>query len=281
MKALGGFYYVRTDDGRLVETRACGRFRKENIRPLVGDFVALSETEENGTALITRIDPRRNELLRPPAANIDTLLIVLSPLKPKSDLLLADKLLCQARLENIMPALVINKADRWLQEAQALKEEYDKAADVFIISAAEGTGLPALEEYIRGKTVCLTGQSAVGKSTLINRLLGQERQETGGLSKKTDRGRHTTRAVEIFPSPRLDTLIIDTPGFSVLAPPDTRSQPLGELYPEFLPRIHDCRFDMCRHDHEPDCAVKAAVEAGDIPKGRYERYLQLLAGGEN
>lgn len=280
MRSLGGFYYVETDGGQLQQTRACGRFRRENIRPLVGDYVTLSQTEEGPTELITQIDPRRNELLRPPAANIDALLIVISPRRPQSDLLLTDKLLCQARLQDITAAIVINKTDAWPEEARAIGKEYEKAAEVFPISAQQGTGLAALESFIRGKTVCLTGQSAVGKSTLLNRLLGKDVQETGGLSKKTDRGRHTTRAVEIFPSRELDAAIMDTPGFSVMAPPDTDSQPLAELYPEFAPYLGVCRFDMCRHHREPDCAVKAAVESGIVPAGRYARYLQLLEGEE-
>lgn len=252
--------------------RACGRFRLENIKPLVGDVVEVEE------GLIKQILPRRNELTRPYVANVDKLLIVLSPKKPASDLLLCDRMLLQARLKGIMPLIVINKVDAYEKECMRLASEYRDAASIFQISAQEGTGLEKLEEALRGSTVCLTGQSAVGKSTLLNRLLGEATQETGGLSKKTDRGRHTTRTVEMFPLDALDANIIDTPGFSILLPSQMEPRDIGSLYPEFVPYISDCRFDSCCHGPEPDCAVKKAVENQEIPRERYDRYLQILEG---
>lgn len=276
MKALGGFYYVDTDAGR-IECRAAGRFRLEGVKPLVGDCVSVEPGSGGATSLITQIEPRRNELRRPLAANIDALLIVLSPRKPRSDLLLCDKLLVEARRQGIEPVIVINKTDDSPEESAELAAAYAGAAPVFQISAATGSGVAELEEAIAGKTVCLTGQSAVGKSSLINRIAGEDHQATGGLSRKTDRGRHTTRAVEIFDVPRLHLSVIDTPGFSILTPPRSEERPLAELYPEFAPYQDGCRFDSCRHAREPDCAVKAAVESGKIDPGRYARYLQLLS----
>lgn len=258
------------------ECRACGRFRVEGIKPLVGDYVTAEEPAEGATALITGIDARRNELLRPSVANIDILGIVLSPAKPRSDLLLCDKLLVEARRQNIEPLIVVNKMDASRKAGEELAEEYRTAARVYPVSAATGEGVGALEEALRGRTVCLTGQSAVGKSSLLNRIAGGDMQQTGGLSRKTDRGRHTTRSVDIFDVPRLELALIDTPGFSVLGPPDLEELPLAESYPEFAPFTGSCRFDSCRHDREPGCAVKAAVEAGEINADRYKRYLELL-----
>lgn len=260
----------------LQECRAAGRFRQEGVKPLVGDYVRVEKGAEGPTALITQIEPRRNELTRPLAANIDTLLIVLSPRKPRSDLLLCDKLLVEARRQGIEPIIAVNKIDAWPEEGSALAAEYAGAAPVFLVSAASGVGVAELEEALRGKTVCLTGQSAVGKSSLLNRITGESFQRTGGLSRKTDRGRHTTRAVEIFDVPELQLALIDTPGFSILAAPDSEEQPLAEFYPEFAPCMGKCRFDSCRHAKEPDCAVKAAVADGKISSGRYSRYLELL-----
>lgn len=275
-KALGGFYYVDTEGG-LTECRAAGRFRKEGVKPLVGDYVCVEKSADGPTSLITSIQPRRNELARPLAANVDALLIVLSPRKPRSDLLLCDKLLAEARRREIEPLIAINKTDASPVESAEMAESYSEAARVFQVSAATGEGVAALEDALRGRTVCLTGQSAVGKSSLLNRIAG-EAQQTGGLSRKTDRGRHTTRAVEIFDVPRLGLSLIDTPGFSVLAPPESGDRPLADLYPEFAPYRGKCRFDSCRHAQEPGCAVKAAVENGEIDQGRYKRYLELLEG---
>lgn len=262
--------------GETVECRAAGRFRNEGIKPLVGDFVTVESGAEGQAGLITAIAPRRNELTRPLAANVDALLIVLSPRKPRSDLLLCDKLLVEARRQDIEPLIAVNKMDAWPEEGTALAAEYGPAARVLPVSAATGAGLDALGEALRGKTVCLTGQSAVGKSSLLNRLTGQSVQATGGLSRKTDRGTHTTRAVEMFRVPALELSLVDTPGFSILAPPADAERPLAEFYPEFAPYSGQCRFDSCRHAREPDCAVKAAVEAGAVSADRYARYLELL-----
>ena len=262
------------------ESRACGRFRLEGIKPLVGDYVTLEKEAEGATALVTQILPRRNELTRPRAANVDMLAVVLSPRKPRSNLLLCDKLLAEARRQAIAPAVIINKTDAWPELAAELGREYRDAADVYLVSAQTGDGVRDLAEAMRGRTVCLTGQSAVGKSSLLKCLAGSNVRETGGLSRKTDRGRHTTRSVEIIDIPAYDLALIDTPGFSVLASPDKVDRPLAEFYPEFAPYAGRCRFDSCRHDREPDCAVKAAVEAGAIERGRYERYLKLLDEGQ-
>lgn len=261
------------------ECRACGRFRKEGIRPLVGDCVAFDPPSETAAGSIREIEKRRNTLIRPPAANVDLEFIVACPKKPSPDLALIDKLIIQARFQNIEPVLCVNKCDLYGKEADELAAGYEGAVKTICISAAQGTGLDELMDLARGKTACFAGQSAVGKSTLLNALLG-ESQRTGTLSAKTDRGRHTTRTAQLFPAPIAGTYIMDTPGFSVFDGVRIDPHEIAEYLADFAPYAGKCRFSSCLHRDEPDCAIKEAVEQGRINPGRYERYLHLLAEEE-
>lgn len=267
------------DGGAVSECRAAGRFRKAGLRPLVGDYVAFDPPTATAAGSIREIQERRNTLLRPAAANIDTQLIVASPHQPAADLLLVDRLILQARANNIEPIVCVNKADLFADEAKSLAASYNGVCKALPISAEEGQGIDELSALLKNRTVCLAGQSAVGKSTLINRLCSVS-QETGGLSAKTERGKHTTRSTELFYSPDLSAYILDTPGFSVFEGVRMEPRMISRYYADFAPFADKCRFASCLHRDEPECAVKQAVEEGAIDRGRYDRYLELLSEEE-
>lgn len=271
---------MQDDDGTVHECRAAGRFRKEGMKPVVGDYVTFDPQTATATGSIREIRQRDNILVRPPVANVDLQVIVTSPKQPAADPLLLDKLILQARAQNIEPVLCVNKADAFADEAQALADSFSGACRTLCISAAEGQGIGELEEVLSGRTSCFAGQSAVGKSTLLNRLCG-ENQLTGGLSAKTERGRHTTRTAELFYSKATDAYIMDTPGFSVFDSMQIEPRELAQYYKDFAPYLGDCRFSSCMHVNEPDCAVKDAVAHGRIDEGRYRRYLDLVREQEN
>jgi len=267
LKGIGGFYYVKTADGEIHTLRACGRFRQEGVKPLPGDEVEFRDD------LVTDILPRKNVLVRPAVANMDMLVIVLSASKPKCDLLLADRLIVYAKHEGIEPVICVNKADT--APIDRIAAEYEKAGvDVMGVSAKTGEGMDALKDKLRGKYACFAGQSAVGKSSILNCLVPELNMETGGLSRKTDRGRHTTRYSSIIYIDELDAALVDTPGFSILSTADLEPEELSAYYAEF--EGAGCRFTGCLHKGEPDCGVKARIAEGSIPKGRYERYITFL-----
>jgi ribosome biogenesis GTPase len=273
LKGVGGFYTVLCADGRKHTCKARGLFRKTGQTPLPGDNVKIS-VDKKGEGYIMEILPRENELLRPAAANIDMLLIVVAASEPEPDLELADKLLLYCRRQGIRPVLVINKCDAGVSpKSEAIEAQYSGALDdILAVSAETGFGMDKLKELLSGCTVCLAGQSAVGKSSLINWLMGLE-LKTGGLSVKTERGRHTTRHAELIPMPS-GGFIADTPGFSMLESVPLEPEEIPAMYLEFT-GLGSCRFIGCMHISEPDCAVKAAVEAGEISKERYERYKKI------
>lgn len=262
------------EDGVLHECRACGRFRNENIKPLAGDFVEFSTQEGLGYGYVEDIAPRENELLRPPVANVDIMLLVVSATKPNIDFMLADKLLIHAERAGIEPVLCINKSETSSSAAAEIAAQYSSYR-LICVSAKEGSGISELEDILRGRCVCFTGQSAVGKSSIINVLDAKLELEVGGLSKKTARGKHTTRVVELLYIPQLGAYIFDTPGFSMLAAEGFAPGELAACYREFGDYAGACRFNSCVHDKEPDCGVKMAVERGEISKDRYERYIKL------
>lgn len=288
-KGVGGFYEVLCD-GQTYFCRARGRFRKEKLTPLIGDWVRFTPNEGEELGSVDEIEPRRNELKRPPLANLDLLLCVCAASAPQPDLLLMDKLLLQARQIGCAVALVINKCDlAWSDAAHparpcnradeaalsALAAQYAGAVEaVHRVSAARGTGLDALRESIAGRCCCLAGQSGVGKSSLLNALFPQLKLTTGDVSQRLERGRHTTRHVELL---MLDGgAMADTPGFSLLEMEPLEPRLLPALYPEFAPYEGKCRFAGCLHASEPGCAVKDAVADGSIPRGRWERYGEIL-----
>ena len=265
VKSVGGVFYVFCDGRRMrLFSRKKIRLRDEVF---VGDNVLFDEKERT----IEKVLPRTNRLVRPPVANVDCALIFVAP-SPEPDLFLADKILLNCFRQDVSPLFVVNKKDISDDAfCDRIKSNYSSEATVFCVSALRGEGVEALKRALAGKTVCLTGQSAVGKTTLLN-LLTRENMPTGDLSEKISRGKNTTRHSEIFGAGQ-DTFLIDTPGFSLLDTQEIRAFELGLFYPDFAEQAPLCRFNMCTHTAEPDCAVKSAVTNGRINGERYERYV--------
>ena len=269
-KGIGGFYYVRTDSG-VVECRARGIFRKRGVTPVAGDNVRLSA---DGTT-IDEILPRKNVFIRPPVANLDVLFIVASTTQPVPSTRILDELTAAAVYKDVQPVLVITKAD--LAAADQLVACYAQSTiPVVLLHYDTGEGLDTLRGYIRGHLCAFCGNSGVGKSTLLNTLDPALHRETGGISQKLGRGRHTTREVEIFES--CGGRIADTPGFASLEAQKLARIPKEDLqhaFPEFGPYFGRCRFTGCSHRSETGCAVRAALAEGKIAPSRYESYLAM------
>lgn len=274
VKALSGFYYVRTPEDQVVECRARGIFRKEKITPLVGDAVEFSI--ERGKGMIEKISDRRNSFVRPAVSNLDALVILCSGANPVTEPFLIDRVAAIAGDRNVPVLICVNKTD--LNDGEKLIGIYRRAGfAVFPTSAETGEGIDALRQAIAGKTVAFTGNSGVGKSSILNCLDADFGIKTGEVSEKLGRGRHTTRHVELY---RLQdgTQIIDTPGFSSF---DTEQmelilkENLQYAFPDFAPFLGKCRYHDCAHLKEPDCAVLAALQAGKIEPTRHASYKRL------
>ena len=270
IKGVGGFYFVSTKQS-VVTCKAKGAFRREGITPVVGDRVSIT-IHDSGYAQIDQILPRRNLLARPAVANIDRLLIVLSAHLPEADWLLADKLIVQATLNAIEPVMVLNKADQADLSIQAAFHRDYRLFPRIVVSALSREGLKTLEDAIAGKVCCFAGQSAVGKSSLMNALLPELDLPVGDLTRKTDRGRHTTRHAQLWPC--FGGALLDTPGFSLYEPESFDEELLKGCYPEFA-EAEPCRFPGCMHISEPGCGVKDLLESGQLSQQRYERYVQI------
>ncbi len=275
LKCVAGVYDVLIGD-TVYSAYAAGKFRNQKISPLVGDNVLIKFSERQGEKnLITEIQERKNALLRPPVANINTLLVTFAVKKPNPDLKLVDQLICYCRMLDIEPVICINKSDYDIPFAYKLCEQYKKSnIRAFITSADLNSGIDELKESINKGITCFCGQSAVGKSSLTNLIIGKKIFETGGLSKKTERGKHTTRHCELV-SFGQDKWLVDTPGFSLLEVPELSPEDFKDLYTEFFDYSDQCRFIGCNHINEPDCAVKQAVSDGKLSEERYERYKEL------
>lgn len=278
IRAISGFYYVQTEDG-VVECKARGRFRLQDATPLVGDFVRI--TRQGSKGVLEELLPRRNAFIRPAIANIDQLVVLASCAIPVTEPFLIDRVLAVAQLQGVSALVVVNKDD--LASAQPLAEIYRQAGVPVIATSAEtGEGVDALRQALAGKLSCLTGNSGVGKSSLLNRVCPELGLPVGEVSEKLGRGRHTTRHVELY-SLGGDTFVADTPGFSSF---DTErmelvhKEQLQDAFPEFGPYLGRCRFPDCAHRREPGCAVRAALEAGKIPPTRYESYERLYEQAE-
>lgn len=275
MKGIGGFYYVRCGE-TIYECRARGVFRKKKITPLVGDFVRVEPEEEPGKGTLTEILPRRNFLVRPPVANLDQLLIVASLQDPQPNLLMIDKTIAAAEYHNIEPVIVLNKTD--LEDGHAIEEIYRQAGFTCIqASARTGEGIERIREQLRGRVSVFTGNSGVGKSSLLNCIDERLGLSTGEISQKLGRGRHTTRHVEIF---ELENggFVADTPGFSTLDIERfqlIRKEELPDCFREFAPFLGQCRFTSCAHTVEKGCAILQAVEEGKIARSRWESYCTM------
>ena len=273
IKALSGFYYVQTEDG-VVECRARGRFRRQDQSPLVGDFVRITRQGDKG--VLEALLPRKNAFIRPAVANIDQLVVLASCAIPVTEPFLIDRVLAIAQLQNVPALVVVNKDD--LAPAQPLAEIYRRAGvPVLVTSAETGEGIEALREALAGKLSCLTGNSGVGKSILLNRACPQLQLPVGEVSEKLGRGRHTTRHIELY-SLGSNTFVADTPGFSAF---DTErmelvhKEQLQYAFPEFAPYLGHCQFPDCAHRKEPGCAVRKALAEGKIGQTRYSSYERL------
>ena len=276
LRGIGSFYTVLCDeDGQEYTLRAQKKLRHQRMTPMVGDKVRFTPGEGEDNGWLEEILPRKSMMNRPSVANVDMLMLVVASV-PQPDMLLVDKLILRAQQGNMTPAICVNKTDLGSELVDQIQEEYTGTnLRVFSASALTGEGIEILCEAMRGKVTCLAGQSAVGKSSLLNALFGLE-LETGGLSRKTERGRHTTRRAEMM---ALDgMLVLDTPGFSLLELEDViEPQAFAELYPEYNELAGECRFQPCMHDREPGCAVHAAVDDGRLSAVRWARYRQLLS----
>ena len=273
LRSLSGFYDVQTPQG-LVTCRARGILRKEGSSPLTGDLVEI--TVEKGKGMVEKILPRKNHFIRPAVANVDALVVFAANVNPVTEPFLIDRVAAIAGDQNVPVYLCVNKCD--LDPAANLVRIYEHAGFPVICTSAEtGEGVEALRALLEGKLTAFTGNSGVGKSSILNRLAPELKLETGEVSEKLGRGRHTTRHVELY---RLgeNTYVADTPGFSSFDTDQMElilKENLQYAFPDFGSFIGKCRFDDCSHRKEPDCAVRAAVEAGDIEVSRYESYLKL------
>lgn len=274
VKALSGFYYVSTGDCAAVECRARGKFRKERITPLVGDWVNFSTDGKRG--MVESIEPRKNSFVRPAVSNLDALVVLASGANPVTDPFLIDRVSAIAGNQNVPVILCVNKVD--LNDGEMLSGIYRRAGfPVFQTSAETGEGVEALREAIAGKTVAFTGNSGVGKSSILNCLDSRFAVQTGEVSEKLGRGRHTTRHVELYCLPD-DTCIIDTPGFSSF---DTEQmelilkENLQYAFPDFAPYLGQCRYHDCAHLKEPGCAVLAALAEENLEPTRHASYARL------
>lgn len=275
IKGIAGFYYVKTGDGTVYQCRARGIFKKDGIVPAVGDRAEIA-VQQDGDAVVERIFPRMNAFSRPPIANVETFVIVTAVRNPDPNPGLLDKFLVMAEKNHTEILLCINKIDLAdAADTAALCGIYEGIYPIYPISAAKRQGLDALEAALAGKQAALAGPSGAGKSTLLNALIRQERMETGHVSSKTGRGRHTTRHAELFEM-RLGGRVFDTPGFTSFDLPEMEESELAHGYPEFSAYLGKCRYDNCRHLREPGCAVREAVSRGEIRKERYRSYAAQL-----
>lgn len=273
MKALSGFYYVQTEQG-LVECKARGRFRKERITPLVGDWVDI--TIEHGKGMVEEIHPRRNSFVRPAVANLDLLVLMVSQVIPVTEPFLIDRVTAIAGNQNVPVVICVNKSD--MESQGRLAEIYQRAGyDVVVTSAVTGQGVDTLRQLICGKVVAFTGNSGVGKSSILNCLAPELAIQTGEVSQKLGRGRHTTRHIELF-SLNDGTFVADTPGFSSFDTDQMEvvlKENLQYAFPDFAPYLGQCQFHDCAHRKEPGCAVTQALREGKIEPTRYESYEKL------
>ncbi len=278
VKALSGFYYVQTAEG-LITCRARGLFRKTGQSPLVGDWVTITRSGPEGT--VETIAPRRNAFVRPAVANVDALVIFASAAVPVTDPFLIDRMTVIAARQGVRSILCVNKTD--LNPARGLIGIYRRAGiPVVATSALTGEGLNDLRAAIRGKTVVFTGNSGVGKSAILRGLSPAAAVQTGEVSQKLGRGRHTTRHIELF-SMGENTYVADTPGFSSFDPEQMDHVPkeeLQELFPDFAPYRTGCRFPDCSHRTEPGCVLLEALRAGKIEPSRHASYRRLYETAE-
>lgn len=277
IKGIAGFYYIYAEDGNVYECKAKGIFRKDNFKPLVGDNVeitVLDEEEKEGS--VTSILLRRNSLIRPAVANVDQAFLIFAMENPKPNFLLLDRFLIMMKQQEIPAVICFNKKDVGeKEEMEKLYEIYTGCGYRVVLSSTyEGEGMDEIHEILKGKTTVVAGPSGVGKSSITNCMQGEVQMETGEISKKLKRGKHTTRHSQVIPVEK-NTFLVDTPGFSSLYLTDMKEEELRDYFPEFVMYEPQCRFQGCMHIHEPGCAVKKALSEGKISQQRYDNYLAL------
>jgi len=275
VKGVGGFYYV-SDGKNVIMGNARGILKRHKDVLVVGDLVEYEIRKEDGDCIITRVLPRKNKLPRPPVSNLDALVIVFAAAHPKVNFYAVDRMCAVCECYGLDVMIAVTKTDLADDdEIRDLIAPYKDVYPVYPVSSRSGIGIGALRRGLEGKSTALAGPSGVGKSTLLNKLLGRESAETGDISEKTQRGKHTTRHVEIF-SLDPDTYVYDTPGFTSLdLPKDVDLMKLRTLFREFRTFDVECRYGDCMHINEPDCGVKQAVEDEKIHQSRYQSYLNM------
>lgn len=277
VKSLSGFFYVQGNDGAITECRGRGRIKKLDTDLLVGDLVHFEATE-HGRGVINELVPRRMRLIRPPVANVDQAVFTFAFVKPPLHRQMLDRLLVLAEREQIQSLIVCNKTDlASIEEVQEFLHTYQLADyQVVLTSVKQEIGVDRLREHLAGRISVLAGPSGVGKSSLLNAVSPGLTLATGAVSEKIGRGRHTTRHVELLPLAN-GGMVADTPGFYDLSVEGIKSRELASCFPEMRPVLDQCRFGAsCLHDKEPDCAVKALLDADGLAPSRYESYLSLL-----
>ncbi|WP_124727656.1 ribosome small subunit-dependent GTPase A [Staphylospora marina] len=279
VRALSGFYYVKAEDGETLKCRARGVFKyeKKKLTPLVGDHVEFERTGD-GEGFILSVRPRRTQLIRPPIANVDQAVVVCSLRQPAFQQMPVDRLLVHGEREGLEIVIVLTKKDLLEDESEVerIRSIYAPAGyPVIATSVHTGEGVDEVAKHLAGKVSVFAGQSGVGKSSLLNRLLPGARLETGEVSRKLGRGRHTTRQVELLALPE-GGQVADTPGFSQLAFAGFEPEELSESFPEILRHSSGCKFRGCLHRSEPGCAVREAVDRGEINAERFRHYTQFL-----
>ena len=290
IKGIAGFYYVKSGDA-VFRCKARGIFKQRDMKPAVGDHVTVEVIPGNDDSLITEIFPRKNSFIRPFIANVDCFAIVVAAIKPEPVWRVLDRFLVMAENNDTDIIICINKCDLAEDDTKAkgkkasanikmIKEIYEPLYPVVCLGNAQGARTyetSRLRELIAGKTVALAGPSGVGKSTILNRLIPAASAETGNISEKSQRGKHTTRHAELFPiDAAAETMIFDTPGFTSFDILEAAEAELQYLFPEIAKHIGTCKYHNCRHIAEPGCRVLAALAEGKISRGRYESYKALL-----
>ena len=276
VKGIAGFYYVKHED-KVYQCKARGVFKNDGIKPMVGDYATFEEgAGEDDNGWVTEIHERKNEFIRPPIANVDCFVIVMAAAQPKPNLAVMDKFLVMAEKSNTDIVLCVNKTDLAKGKTlDQLNEIYGSVYPMVFVSAGKHEGIDELKSMLKGKHVALAGPSGVGKSTILNCLIPGADAETGSISHKSKRGRHTTRHSELFDLGD-GTMLFDTPGFTSFDILEAEEDELQHLYPEIAPYAGKCRYDNCRHIKEPECAVREAVESGEISQERYDSYKTQL-----
>lgn len=282
IKGIGGFYYVRTESG-VIECKARGRFRNKGLTPLVGDRVLITSKENE--ASIEEIYNRKNELIRPSVANVSQAFVVFALKNPDINLELLNKFLLQCEIKEIKSVICFNKIDLLenYNDNDAVKMIRNSGYDYIFLNAKQKIGLEAIKERLKENITVLCGPSGAGKSTLLNSLIGKEVMETGNISEKLKRGKHTTRHSELVEVE--EGFVVDTPGFSTLEINLDNKDELKNYFPEFWSYEGECKYKGCMHFKEPNCKVKERVDEGLINKNRYEFYVktleEMIKGGKN